>query len=80
MNGTVRKWGNSLALRIPKSLARAVHLRQGSLVQVIVVDGAVVVKPKGESKSSLSRMLSGITRKNRHSELAWGGAAGFEEA
>ena len=78
MTTTVQKWGNSLALRIPSALAKDVHLHQGSVVDVAVVEGQMVLKPKGETKTSLSQMLKGVTKANRHSEQDWGGAAGRE--
>ena len=78
MNSTVQKWGNSLALRIPRSLAKDIHLHQGSMVNVSVVEGKMVVNPKGRRKYSLSRLLKGVTKKNRHSEHDWGQAAGRE--
>lgn len=78
MNATVQKWGNSLALRIPSSLAKDVHLHQGSVVEVAVVEGKMVVKPMGERKYSLSRMLKGIKKGNLHTEQSWGASAGRE--
>lgn len=78
MTTTIQKWGNSLALRIPSSLAKDIHLHQGSLVDVAVVEGRMVLKPKGERKVSLAQMLKGITNANRHSEQDWGGAFGQE--
>jgi len=78
MTTTVQKWGNSLALRIPSSLAKDIHLHQGSVVDVAVVEGKMVMKPKGERKVSLAQMLNGITKANRHSEQNWGGAMGQE--
>ncbi len=78
MNATVQRWGNSLALRIPSSLAKDVRLHQGTVVEVAVVEGKIVVKPKGERRYSLSRMLKGVTRKNRHDEQDWGRRAGQE--
>lgn len=78
MDATVQKWGNSLALRIPSSLAKDIHLRQGSAVEVAVVEGKMVVKPKGDRKYSLTRLLNGITKDNRHSAQDWGRASGRE--
>ncbi|MCX5794271.1 MAG: AbrB/MazE/SpoVT family DNA-binding domain-containing protein [Elusimicrobia bacterium] len=78
MTTTIQKWGNSLALRIPSSLAKDIHLHQGSLVDMAVVEGKMVLKPKGERKYSLSQMLKGITKANRHSEHDWGGPVGKE--
>lgn len=78
MTTFVQKWGNSLALRIPSALARDIRLRQGSMVEVAVVGGEMVVRPKGRRPWSLARMLKRITKDNRHSERDWGGAAGRE--
>ena len=78
MTTIVQKWGNSLALRIPSALAKDIHLRQGSMVDLAVVEGEMVVRPKGQSKISLSKMLKGITKDNRHAEHNSSGAAGKE--
>ncbi|MBI4676789.1 MAG: AbrB/MazE/SpoVT family DNA-binding domain-containing protein [Elusimicrobia bacterium] len=78
MTTIVQKWGNSLALRIPSSLAKDVHLHQGSMVEVAVVEGKMVVEPKGQSRLSLAQMLKRITKTNRHAEHDWGKAFGQE--
>ena len=78
MNATVQKWGNSLALRIPSSLAKDFHLRQGSVVEVTTVEGKMVVEPKGGRKLSLRPLLKKITKNNRHSEGNWALASGRE--
>lgn len=78
MTTIVQKWGNSLALRIPSALAKDIHLHQGSMVDVAVVEGEMVVKPRGQNKVSLSHMLKSITKNNRHSEQNSEGAAGRE--
>ena len=78
MNTTVQKWGNSLALRIPNAMAKDVHLRQGSVVEVAVVDNKIVVKSKGKHKYSLSQLLKAVKKNNRHSEHNWGKAVGQE--
>ena len=78
MNTTIQKWGNSLALRIPSSLAKDVHLHQGSVVEVAVMEGKMVVKPRRQHKYSLSQLLKDITKENFHSEHDWGGVVGLE--
>ena len=78
MNATVQKWGNSLALRIPKNLADDVDLHQGSVVELEVVEGDMVVKPKKERKLSLRQMVKRITKKNLHAETDWGRPMGKE--
>ena len=74
----IKKWGNSLALHIPSALARDMHLSNGSLVEITVVDGEIIIKPEGQHKTSLSKMLKGITKNNRHSEQNCSGVAGRE--
>ncbi|OGR96715.1 MAG: hypothetical protein A2V88_01700 [Elusimicrobia bacterium RBG_16_66_12] len=78
MTTTVQKWGNSLALRIPSSVAKDVHLHRGSEVDVAIVEGALVVKPKGRRKLSLNRLLRGVTKANLHKESDWGRPQGKE--
>ena len=78
MTTTVKRWGNSLALRIPSSLAKDVRLHQGSAVEIAVMEGKLVIKPKGRRKYSLSQLLKGVTKSNRHSEQDWGGTVGRE--
>ncbi len=78
MTATVQKWGNSLALRIPKSLAEDVDLHQGSVVELQVVEGEMVVKPKKERRLSLRQMVKRITKKNLHAETDWGHPMGKE--
>jgi antitoxin MazE len=72
MTTTVRKWGNSLALRIPSSVAKDADLRQGTVVEVRAVGGNIVVKPKKRPRPTLSRLLKGVTQKNTHDEQNWG--------
>jgi len=74
----VKKWGNSLALRIPNALAKDMNLSSGSIVEMTIVDGKMLIKPEGQCKISLSKMLKGITKSNRHSVQNCSGAAGRE--
>ena len=78
MNATVQKWGNSLALRIPSSVAKDLQVRRGSSVEVAVEDGKLIVKPAKKRKASLAQLLKGVTKDNRHSEQDWGAPVGRE--
>ena len=69
MKTCIQKWGNSLALRIPKSYADEVKLKQGSQVEISPVDGKLVVFPMPEMEFSLEHLLAGITEQNRHHEV-----------
>ena len=79
MRVSVQKWGNSLALRIPRSMAADSKIKQGSLVEVSVAKGKLVVTPIFQKRSyNLSELLAGVTRRNLHAEVDKGGPTGRE--
>lgn len=78
MNATVQKWGNSLALRIPSSVAKDLQVGRGSSVDILVEDGRMIVRPAKKRKVSLARLIHGMTEKNRHSAHDWGAPVGRE--
>lgn len=72
------KWGNSLAVRIPKAVAEDAQLREGEPVTVTVArQGGLMIKRAGR-KYRLSELVTRITAKNRHRETAWGEPQGKE--
>ena len=77
MTTQLAKWGNSLALRIPRSVAAEAEVRDGDAVDVSVENGAIVVRPAAR-RYSIDELTSGITRKNRHAETVWGPQSGKE--
>ncbi len=77
MRARVAKWGNSLALRIPKTLAKEVGLDEGASVEVRVLGHKLVLAP-GRRAYSLDELVAGITPKNRHGETDWGSPVGNE--
>jgi antitoxin MazE len=56
----VQKWGNSLAVRIPKAFAADARLENDSLVEISLVDGQIVVKPLGTTRWTLDSLLAGV--------------------
>ena len=72
MTTTVQKWGNSLALRIPAALGKDAHLHKGSLVDLVLSNGKIVLVPKKTKKYNLSEMVKKITKDNLHPEVDWG--------
>ena len=69
----IAKWGNSLGLRLPKSVALEARLGEGDTVQVSVKDGAIVVTPTRRTYS-IHALVATMTRRNRHEETDWGAA------
>lgn len=78
MRTRVQKWGNSLALRIPKSFASEINLEPGSEVELTLADGKLVILPSVRSDFSLAELLASVTDSNLHGEFDTGTAAGNE--
>ena len=80
MKTRIQKWGNSSALRIPKSFAAESHLEQGMLVDVSLLDGKLLVTPLRPPAVTLEELLEGITPQNLHHEVDTGPAVGHASA
>jgi antitoxin MazE len=78
MKTRIQKWGNSLALRIPKSFAVETGLNQDAFVDVALVDGKLIITPLPIPLVTLEQLLAGITDENRHGEYHTGEAIGNE--
>jgi antitoxin MazE len=80
MNATIQKWGNSLAVRLPKALADEARMREGAKVELVRTSEGVLLKAKRMPKPRyrLSDLLSGITPENVHAETDWGRSVGRE--
>jgi antitoxin MazE len=72
------KWGNSLAVRIPKAVAQEANLRAGDPVEIAVAaEGSVEVRHVGKAPS-LTKLVSQITPENRYEEVSSGRTVGKE--
>jgi antitoxin MazE len=78
MRARVQKWGNSLALRIPKAVAGDTGLEQGSEVEISLENGQLVLTPIQQPALTLEDLLSAVTAENRHSLQDPGVAVGRE--
>lgn len=78
MRARVQRWGNSLALRIPKAFASATGMGAGSEVELVLEDGALIVRTVEERTYLLEGLLAGITSENLHSSVDTGAAVGRE--
>ena len=78
METRIQKWGNSLALRIPKPFAAEVGLEPNSSVEVSLVDGSLVITPVAKPALSLQELLAQVNEANLHREVDTGPAVGNE--
>jgi antitoxin MazE len=72
------KWGNSMAVRIPKAVAEAARLRPGDYLDMAVEDSGTLRIRKKKGKQKLSQLLREITPENLHRESDCGAPAGKE--
>jgi antitoxin MazE len=72
MKARVQKWGNSLALRIPKAFAQEVGLEKDREVEMSVEKGRLVVVPPVVPSYTLEELLAGARPSNLHAETDWG--------
>jgi len=78
MRTHVQKWGNSLALRIPKAFAAEAGLRPDAPVELSLVQGRLIIQPICQEPLTLEELLQGVTDENLHGEWHTGPAVGRE--
>ena len=78
MKTQVAKWGNSMAVRIPKAVAVAAKLRPGDRLEMAVESSGTVKIRKPKHEPTLEELVQGITPENRHGEIDWGKPVGNE--
>ena len=78
MQTKIKKWGNSLALRIPRSFALNANLRQDELVDISIDKERIIITPIGEKEYSLDDLLAGVSEDNLHDEFDTGAPVGKE--
>jgi antitoxin MazE len=78
MKARVQKWGNSLALRIPRAFAAEAGLHNESPVEISLVEGKLVVAVVAAPQPTLEQLLSQVTAENLHRETDTGPAVGSE--
>ena len=76
MEAVVKKWGNSLGIRIPNYIARELSLKDGSFVDINDVGKEIIIKPI--QKNKLSELLSKVNELNIHEEIETSGPVGKE--
>lgn len=78
MKTAVQRWGNSLALRIPRTYAAETRISEGSEVELTLKSGTLVIRPVLRKRHALSDLLKRITPSNRHDSVETGGVTGKE--
>jgi antitoxin MazE len=78
MQGQVLKWGNSLAVRIPKPVAEDAHFEVGDSIEIAVGADGIVQLHRVDAMPTLAQMVAQITAENRYAEVSAGAEIGRE--
>lgn len=78
MKATVKKWGNSAAVRIPARVMEAAHLHLDQAVEIHEEAGLIVIEPVRKAVYELADLLRGINAENLHGEVDFGAPQGKE--
>ena len=78
MKARIQKGGNNLALRIPKSFAAHSSIEQGSVVDLSLDNGRMIVDAAKEQEYSLEELLARVAKNSLHSEVDFGAPVGKE--
>jgi antitoxin MazE len=77
MRTRISKWGNSLAVRLPKPFIDELGLADGAEVEIVLRDGQIILTSAGR-EYALEDLVDGITPENRPVETDWGRPQGRE--
>jgi len=76
MKTVIKKWGNSLGIRIPNFIVKEFSLKDGSSIEIEEKDDQIIIYP--ENKLKLNDLLKKIDKNNIHSEIETGDPVGNE--
>lgn len=74
----MRKWGNSIGVRIPAGILTELNLSAEIKVDVRAEAGRIIIEPIIDSQETLEQLLGQITPDNLHSEIDFGQPVGKE--
>jgi antitoxin MazE len=78
MQTRLRKWGNSIAVRIPKGILEAVHMTENDRVEIVAEDDHIIIKRAVPDKKRLDIILEGYEGGYHAQETDWGRNEGSE--
>lgn len=74
---TVAKWGNSLAIRIPKNIAEQINLEEGMAISINITNNNIIITPQ-KPQYTLEELLAGASSEHFDGEYDWGEPTGEE--
>lgn len=78
MHATVQKWGNSLALRLPKPFTSEINIAENSIVDISIQNNQIIIKPLKKVPLNVDELIDAISPDNLYSEVSMGLPVGNE--
>ncbi len=78
MRASVKKWGNSAAVRIPAAVLKATRMQIEEEVDIREESGRIVIEPVRQKTYQLDDLLKGVTKDKIHKEIDFGVPEGKE--
>lgn len=78
MTTTIQKWGNSLAVRLPKLITRRLRVRAGTEVRVEMNRQRIIIEQVPKKEETLRGLVAKIIPGTRHKKIDWGRTMGKE--
>ncbi|MCR4285487.1 MAG: AbrB/MazE/SpoVT family DNA-binding domain-containing protein [Candidatus Kaiserbacteria bacterium] len=78
METNIQKWGNSLGVRLPKSIADNQSLKAGSRVKVTETKTGISIEVVKKKHRTLDEMLKNFDKSTQHELVDWGPDVGNE--
>jgi len=76
MKTVIKKWGNSLGIRIPNFIVKEFSLKDGSSIEIEEKENQIIIYP--DNKLKLNDLLKKIDKDNIHTEIETGDPIGNE--
>lgn len=68
MQTSIKKWGNSLAIRIPSNISKTLNLKEESIIDINLKDNKIIL----EKKQDLASLCQNIDDNNLNIDSQWG--------
>ena len=78
MRTSVKKWGNSAAVRIPSAVLEATQVQIDEEVEIREEAGKIIIEPVRKKAYNLADLVQGITKDNVHGAVDFGKPEGKE--
>lgn len=78
METTIKKWGNSLAVRVPHSIAQKLALKAGSTIAMREAKKTIIIRAAPKTRKTIKELIAMIRPENIHEEIDWGEPVGKE--